>query len=106
MQHLSAMGAIITQLVMYKRIINQKEMKDLSVKLTGEDISAVMVGSGELLETAVAALPESYKKLPFIVPGERVAEIACNKGISTPIVAEGASGEALYQAYNKLNNIN
>lgn len=101
-RQLSQLGAIITQINLYQRMLVQQELEQLPSKIDDTKLKAIMVGSGELFCGAFGQLGEKMVTTPLIVPSVRVAEIARAQGCRNIKVADGASAKAFLTALNKL----
>lgn len=101
-RQLSQMGAIIAQVNLYQRVPNQEVLSQLPKLLGCQSFSAIMAGSGELLNTMLMASPENVVRTPVIVPSERVAEIAIEKGFSKVKIASGASANAFLSSHRNI----
>ena len=104
---LSERGAEVTKIALYQRQRSTAAAGAICDGLLANELSAVVVHSGELLENLLSiilscsqhpALIRSLLKLPVLVPGNRVAELARQSQFDTVIVAESALPEDMVSA--------
>ena len=103
---LSARGAIITEAVLYDRLIATYTDRQINNSLYNSGLSAILVTSGEALYNLSAIARGSlnqfeHKSLlatPLIVPSTRVAKIASTQGYYRITVARAADDQAMLAA--------
>jgi uroporphyrinogen-III synthase len=103
-QALQERGAQVDYCEVYERQAVHYTNGELA-KFLGEGLDLLTVTSGEtlqlLLEQAVNdGIKEDIQKLPIIVPGQRVADLARASGFDAVLVAENASVPAILNACN------
>jgi uroporphyrinogen-III synthase len=101
-EELSARGAFVEELNCYRRQCPVMASGELMQKLESWNIGLVLVSSGEGLSNMLTLIspPETLKLLsmPVIVPSERVASLAHERGFTTVHRAANASDFAMLSA--------
>ncbi|MCJ8297762.1 MAG: uroporphyrinogen-III synthase [Pseudomonadales bacterium] len=99
-------GAIITEAVLYDRLIATYTDQQINNSLYNSGLSAILVTSGEALCNLTAIASGSQKQFehksllatPLIVPSTRVAKIASTQGYYRITVARAADNQAMLDA--------
>ena len=90
---LTARGASVDCCELYSRIVDPVYRKAIGELIQAEP-PLVLIYSGQVLDALLEVAPESclaaLKCLPIIVPSERVANLACNKGFNSVHLAASA----------------
>lgn len=108
-QSLSARGATVDYCELYRREYPQYEYAAIAkaVGLSDNDarpaLDAMLFASGETLENFYQHLVRyqlmtPMQSLAIVVPSQRVAELACEYGFQSVLVAQGASAQAFVKA--------
>lgn len=97
----------VTHCEVYQRVTPSYEGIELANKWQQLAINSVIITSGEILRNLMRSIPENalawITNLYFIVPSQRVANLAYQLGINHVTIAQGASNEALFNALEKLD---
>jgi uroporphyrinogen-III synthase len=95
-------GATVDQLGCYRRVPPELGPGELALRLSQWHIAVVMISSGEGLTNLLGLLrPAETSKfihITFLVPSERVAQMAAEAGLTRVITAENASDSAMLRA--------
>ena len=95
-EQLKQYGARVDYLECYQRRIPDKPSGELAKIIKEHNIEAICINSGESLENLCElASSDAIKQLTLIVPGERVANLAKEKGFTQLEIAENASDAAV-----------
>jgi uroporphyrinogen-III synthase len=102
-EQLRQRGARVDYAECYQRSKVERPAGELAQLLQRERVNCLLVNSGETLDYT-CQLPDAgqLKGLPTIVPGERVAGMARERGFSNIVVASNASTDAIMVALAKV----
>jgi uroporphyrinogen-III synthase len=98
-------GAQVDYLPCYQRQLPTYAAGTLATTLSGEQIDAVCLNSGETLMhylTLLAEQREHFQRLPVVVPSERVQALAQAEGLQRVVLANNAGNEATLNALASL----
>jgi uroporphyrinogen-III synthase len=99
---LTRRGAVVDELLCYRRSLPELPAGELAAKLTGLGINVILLSSGEgLANLQVLLSPAETTKLKhivLIVPSQRVAQLAREAGFEHIVTAENASDVAMLRA--------
>lgn len=102
-KQLSAHGAQVDYAECYRRAIPESTQEPLAELLTTQHINTVCVNSGESLENFCQMLADKpVASYHLIVPSDRVASLALERGFQQVEVAVNASDDAVLLALEKL----
>lgn len=87
-------GARVTRMALYRRILHPPT-PTMHERLASGHYAALVVTSGELLTYLADYCSNAATRQPLIVSSRRLAELAESLGFRTPVVAPGATPEAL-----------
>ena len=94
---LRSRGAVVSQCELYHRKISTDYTRNINDLLYSNKLGVVIIHSGELLVHLVSQIPgeglNKLKKLPLLVPSERVSLLAKNMGFQYIICAPSALAE-------------
>ena len=94
---LRSRGAVVSQCELYHRKISTDYTRNINDLLYSNKLGVVIIHSGELLAHLVSQIPgeglNKLKKLPLLVPSERVSLLAKNMGFQYTICAPSALAE-------------
>ncbi|MEZ0149607.1 MAG: uroporphyrinogen-III synthase [Candidatus Reddybacter sp.] len=92
-QTLKERGANVDCCELYSRVVDSLHREAIAELLQAES-PLVLIYSGQVLDALLAVVPEAHlvklKKLPIVVPSERVANLARNKGFGSVRLAASA----------------
>jgi len=92
-QTLTSRGAIVDCCELYRRVVDLQNSQIIG-ELIQVNPPLVLIYSGQVLDALLAVTPETclakLKTLPIIVPGERVANLARNRGFNSVHIAASA----------------
>lgn len=100
-EQLRSRGAVVDYIECYQRGLPDLHEQSLAQLLDRHQINVVSVNSGESLANFCQLLGQQlsdYLTMALLVPGERVAELARQRGFSTVIVASNAGQTATLNA--------
>ena len=101
-QALGHRGGRVEELICYCRVAPEMAPGELSRCLLQWNIMLVMISSGEGLANMLALLSPAettkFSHITFLVPSQRVAQIARQAGFSSVLIAENASDSAMLRA--------
>ena len=90
-------GAIVSRCELYRREITHKYDEEINHLLPSGELDLVIAHSGELLSNLIALVEtdqqSTLKQLPLLVPSERVAVFAKDKGFNQIVCAGSALPE-------------
>jgi uroporphyrinogen-III synthase len=102
---LTARGARVDELACYYRTSPQGRARELLDTLRQNHFAALLFSSGEGVDNMLSLLPEEEHtaalEIPVIVPGERVAELASERGFRTVFTAANATDEAIFDTFER-----
>lgn len=97
----------VTYCEVYQRIAPKYNITELIKKWQQFEINSVIITSGEILTNLMHSIPTDalpwITNLYFIVPSQRIVQLATEFGIHHVTVAQGASNEALFDALQQLD---
>lgn len=103
-EQLRSRGAVVDYIECYRRTLPALDEGVLAQLLDRHNINVVSVNSGESLDNYCQLLGHDllshYLDVALLVPGERVAELARQRGFKTIIVAKNAGQAAALAALN------
>jgi len=87
---LSRHGASVDQLVLYERIVDTEVQTSIGC-IPIQDIDALVVSSGRILEALCMSRPANQWRATVLAPSSRVARLACRAGFHQVHNCDGAS---------------
>lgn len=105
-ERLRERGALVDYCEVYRRVLPQPA-QPLSALLAGGSVDVLTAASGETLEnmlTLAGSERAALCRLPVVVPGARVAELARGLGFGEVITAANATASATLSALNEWEN--
>lgn len=104
-QQLSQRGAVVDYAECYQRPIVKRPEGELLQLMSSENISSLCITSGENLQHFCTLLGENhlpkFKQMLIVVPGQRVAAIAAERGFKKISIAENASDASMVTALER-----
>jgi uroporphyrinogen-III synthase len=98
---LTERGARVEQLCVYQRILPSLTGAELATTLNENTFAALVITSGEGLHNMLSLLPgneqSSLREIPLIVPGQRVAKLAEDRGFRSVYTARNATDKAIIE---------
>jgi len=95
----------VDELASYRRTLPRGQTQELLDALRYNHFAALLFSSGEGLDNMLSLLPEEEHtaalEIPVIVPGERVAELASERGFRTVFTAANATDEAIVDTFER-----
>lgn len=105
---LSARGAKVAYLEVYRRVKPETELSELSHFLTNDQLDIVTITSGEALQNLMAMVTEPLsamlKTLPLIVVSDRIRQIAEQMGFKRIAVCKQTTDAAILESLTTLLN--
>lgn len=103
-QQLQSRGALVDYIECYQRVLPRLTHNQLAQFIDRHAINVISVNSGESLENFCQLIEPvtllDHLAITLLVPGERVAELACQRGFKNIIVAKNAGQTATLAALN------
>jgi uroporphyrinogen-III synthase len=101
-EELGRRGARVDELACYRRSCPALAPGELAAKLSRWNIGLIMISSGEGLANLLSLLSpqetSKFRSITFLVPSERVAQMAGTAGFFRVVTAENASDGAMLRA--------
>ncbi|MCC2606508.1 uroporphyrinogen-III synthase [Planctobacterium marinum] len=92
--HLSAAGAEVRYLNLYRRQVNAINSQEIAQAIDDCAVNTAIIGSEDLFQAAYANWPKKLTQMTLIVPSERVALAAKRQGCNNTLIANGATPKA------------
>ncbi len=98
-KELTARGAIVEYLEVYKRVIPDHDNTEINDLLDSDNLTAIVLTSGEALENLLAMIDIKYqmalKTIPLVVISDRIKGLAVGMGFNRVAVSANPSDEAI-----------
>lgn len=109
-RELRARGAVVTYLEVYRRVRPVADAPELTCHFAAGEVDFVVVTSGDGLDNLLGMLGEAGREwlgaIRLVLVSQRLAERARQLGIeSKPVVAQGASDDAVVAAIADASNV-